>query len=31
MSDIGEEFDRHVEAPYRPPAWVKEWTASSTC
>ena len=26
MSDVGEGFDRHVEAPYEPPAWVKEWT-----
>ena len=26
MSDAGEQFDRHVEAPYEPPAWVKEWT-----
>ena len=26
MSDAGEEVDRHVEATFEPPAWVKEWT-----
>ena len=25
MSDAGEEFDRHVEATFEPPVWVKEW------
>jgi hypothetical protein len=25
VSDIGDPFDRHAEAPYGPPAWVKEW------
>ena len=25
MSDAGDPFDRRVEAPYEPPAWVKEW------